>query len=272
MLDTRGRRVAPGSIAGRRYRRSRTRPRGPRASAAGRASSRRTPSVRRAAGGTGGSSRRSPRGWSCSIREPERRDPSDGVRPWRRRSPPRSARGRRLAPSRHRASRTPPVSERSRRRRRPWRGVDVALSTRSAGISLFRERRALRASDERGVQVWRGEVPRGPSAGAPCEGSGRAGRGCGVGARVSRTPRGIRACGDARGRSERPQPRPIGVPERRVSREKVEGVARHIVNPKRGKRTFVHFLRMKEQSAVRFCAFFSGPTWSVVTLRWTKYP
>ena len=45
------------------------------------------------------------------------------------------------------------------------------------------------------------------------------GRGCGVGARVSRTPRGIRACVDARGRSERPRRPSIGVPERWVSRK-----------------------------------------------------
>ena len=162
MLDTRGRRprrrVAPGSIEGRRHRRSRTRPRGPRASAAGRARSRLTPRVHRAAGGT---RRPSPRGsWP---REPERRDPSDGVRPWRRRSPPRSARGR-LAPSRHRASsRTPPLSERSRRRRRPWRGAEVARTRKRGDIPFPGETRALLRVRR---TKRRGKVPRGPSAGA----------------------------------------------------------------------------------------------------------
>ena len=256
MLDTRGRRprrrVTPGSIEGRRHRRSRTRPRGPRASAAGRARSRRTPRVHRAAGGT---RRPSPRGsWP---REPERRDPSDGVRPWRRRSPPRSARGR-LAPSRHRASsRTPPVSERSRRRRRPWRGAEVARTRKRGDIPFPGETHApfYVCDGRKGAARFRGVRRREPRGGD----SGRAGRGCGVGARVSRTARGIRACVDARGRSERPQPRPIGVPERWVSSENVAGVVTHVVNPKRGKRTFLHFLRMKDQFSGAMCVF-SGPS------------
>ena len=91
---------------------------------------------------------------------------------------------------------------------------------------------------ERQTRSLAREVSAGSLSGSLAGGRRPRGRGCGVGARVSRTPRGIRACVDARGRSERPQPRPIGVPERWVSSENVAGVVTYIVNPKRGKRTF----------------------------------
>ena len=119
----------------------------------------------------------------------------------------------------------------------------------SAGISLFRERHApfYVCDGRKGAARFRGVRRREPRGGD----SGRAGQGCGVGARVSRTARGIRACVDARGRSERPQPRPIGVPERWVSSENVAGVVTHVVNPKRGKRTF--FALFAYEGSVKRC-------------------